>query len=536
MKRLFYTIIGVITCLIGLNVNHSNAQVTDSDTPHRTDWNTIGPPKGTLMIIGGAASPDNYKYFIETIGGPDVPIVFIPTAGDIVDETNDAYISLKNAGANKIVTLHTGNRDVANTEEFAAPLRTAKAVYIAGGFQKRLAAAYLNTLTHRLIFELLERGGFVAGSSAGASIQGSYLYGGGTDQQIGFGFVKQSAIGQHYIRRNRMGSVAKILTTNPDLLGFGIDEATATVIRGNLLEVVGEGKVAMYNPKRAGYAEGQEQEYLFPGDKYDLEKREILSRVEEFSKDDLWSEGGRNSWKEPSAEWKTIGPPKGKLILYGKSPNAENTIEDFVQSLSKLKAQPIVLLSTGNEQMRTANLKLLKKFQELGAKDVTLLHTINNEQANSKTFAQVLQKAKVVWICDDRSWQLIEVYLHSLVHHHLFGVLERGGVVGGSGDGAAVMASRLFGEPEKYKWHVGYGLVRNTLLIVNPEDLKTTSKITEVLEKNTGLLGIGLAPESKVTLHKNNIQVEGEAIRLFRHGKEVPDILYPKQKYRLANP
>ncbi len=536
MVKFFCKFILIVLFTFGLYIQHSNSQTGDIYTCNTTDWETVGPPKGTLMIIGGAASPDNYKYFIEAIGGPDVPIVFIPTAGDVVDDTNDAYISLKSAGANRIIILHTENREIANSEAFVEPLRNVKAVYIAGGFQSRLAAAYLNTLTHQLMFDILDRGGVIAGSSAGASIQGSYLYGGGADQQIGFGFVKQSAIGQHYIRRNRMGSVAKILAVNPNLLGFGIDEATVTVIRGNMLEVVGEGKVAMYNPKRVGYAEGQEQEYLYPGDTYDLDKREILHRAEQFSQDDLWSEGERSRWKGPSSEWKGIGPPKGKLVLYGKSPNADATIQDFVQSLSKFKRQAIVLLSTGNEQVRRANLKLLKRFQELGVRDVTLLHTINSDKANSKDFVAVMEKAKVVWICDDRSWQLIDVYLHSLVHRHLFDVLERGGIVAGSGDGAAVMATRLFGEPEKYRWHSGYGLAHNTMLIVNPEDLKTKSKIAEILEKNTELLGIGLGQDSKVTLYNNNIKVEGQAISLFRSGKECPDLLSPKGKHRLVNP
>src|SRR5690606_31263245 len=222
----------------------SQGQTGDIPTAYTKKWNPIGPPTGTLMIIGGAASQDNWHYFMELVGDPEALIVFIPTAGSTFDETHTGYISLLEAGAKNVSILHTKDRNEANTEAFAAPLRKAKAVFMAGGFQSRLAAAYLNTLTHRLMFEILERGGVIAGSSAGASIQGSYLYGGlqgGVGAQyVGLGFVKNSAIGQHYIRRNRMGSVAKILKNQPDLFGFGVDEATAAVVRGNELEVVGE--------------------------------------------------------------------------------------------------------------------------------------------------------------------------------------------------------------------------------------------------------------------------------------------------------
>src|SRR5690606_13586821 len=132
---------------------------------------------------------------MDLVGDPNASIVFIPTAGSVFDETNGAYPALVKAGAKNISILHTKDPAEADTEEFAAPLRTAKAVFIAGGFQSRLAAAYLNTLTHRLMFELLERGGVIAGSSAGASIQGSYLYGGVPGgvgpQYVGLGFVKK---------------------------------------------------------------------------------------------------------------------------------------------------------------------------------------------------------------------------------------------------------------------------------------------------------------------------------------------------------
>ena len=40
----------------------------------------IGPDKGTLVIVGGGAGPDILKQFVELAGGPDAPLVVIPTA------------------------------------------------------------------------------------------------------------------------------------------------------------------------------------------------------------------------------------------------------------------------------------------------------------------------------------------------------------------------------------------------------------------------------------------------------------------------
>jgi len=514
----------------------SQGQTGDIQIAYTKKWNTIGPPTGTLMIIGGAASQDNWHYFMELVGDPEALIVFIPTAGSTFDETHTGYISLLEAGAKNVSILHTKDRNEANTEAFAAPLRKAKAVFMAGGFQSRLAAAYLNTLTHRLMFEILERGGVIAGSSAGASIQGSYLYGGlqgGVGAQyVGLGFVKNSAIGQHYIRRNRMGSVAKILKNQPDLFGFGVDEATAAVVRGNELEVVGEGKVALYDTKRPEYAD-QPQLYLFPGDKYDMAVRRITHKADPVPQD-MWTGGGKKQWKNPADSWQTVGPPQGRLLLYGSVKADSASIRHFLQSLGTFQ-DPIVVLSTGNNDMRAENQQVVAELRKLGADRVSSLHTIDSDMANSQAFASALDKAKAVWICDSRSWQLADVYLYTLVHKKLFEVLRRGGILGGNGDGAAIMASRLFGEPESYRWHTGYGLVRNTLIVKASQNRKTLSDMQGILDKNMKLQGIVLGEDTKVVIEKNRVKVEGnKGIRIYQSGEKEPVIVPSGESYGLG--
>jgi len=64
---------------------------------------------------------------------------------------------------------------------FVAPLQNANAVWFGGGRQWRLVDSYKNTKTEIMIGKVLERGGVVGGSSAGATIQGSYLARGDTE-------------------------------------------------------------------------------------------------------------------------------------------------------------------------------------------------------------------------------------------------------------------------------------------------------------------------------------------------------------------
>jgi cyanophycinase len=146
-----------------------------------------------------------------------------------------------------------------------------------------LADSYLNTTTHEALWELLDRGGVIGGSSAGATIQGSYLARGDTrtntvmmgDHEAGLGFVKKVAIDQHLLRRNRHFDLLEITQARPELLGIGIDENTAIVVKGDEFEVIGQSYVVIYDPQRQ-IDSGGNFYFLGVGDRFNLATREAF--------------------------------------------------------------------------------------------------------------------------------------------------------------------------------------------------------------------------------------------------------------------
>ena len=256
---------------------------------------TTGPANGTLIIVGGGRAEDFIKYFIKVAGGNDAPIVVIPTAGgaDSYDERTSGAAVFKNLGATNVTVLHTNNRDEANTESFVKPLINARGVWFGGGRQWHLVDSYKNTLTEKMIWKVLERNGVIGGSSAGATIQGSFLTRGDTknnqimmgDHQEGFGFLKNVAIDQHVLARNRQFDMFDILKNRPELLGISIDESTAIIVHGNHFEVMGKSYVIVYDGSFWS-REGSNLKtlpdktslfyFLRSGDKYDLLKRKVI--------------------------------------------------------------------------------------------------------------------------------------------------------------------------------------------------------------------------------------------------------------------
>jgi cyanophycinase len=242
---------------------------------------THGPENGWLIIIGGGAFGDDvWDRFFALAGGKDAPIVVIPTAADGDTFGDSSLAAIRKVGATNVTLLHTRDRNVADTEAFVEPLRKARGVYLIGGRQWRLADSYLDTRTQRELNALLDRGGVIAGSSAGATIQGSFLVRGAVsgnevmvspDHIRGFGFLTDSAIDQHLLTRHREKDLIPVINARPELLGIGLDERTAIVVHGDQFEVVGPSKVAIYTAGHASY-------FLQAGDRFDLTKRAVISR------------------------------------------------------------------------------------------------------------------------------------------------------------------------------------------------------------------------------------------------------------------
>ena len=239
----------------------------------------VGPPQGKLLVVGGGAMGPLWDVFLQLAGGKDATVVVVPTANEVIAEVDKAVEALRAHGATHVTQLHTRDRQLADTEEFTAPLRAARAVWITGGRQWRLADAYLGTRTQTELFAVLARGGVIGGSSAGATIQGSYLVRGAPagntimmspGHEEGFGFLRDTTIDQHVNTRGRAGDLRPVLKAHPTLLGVALDEATAIIVTGDRCEVAGAGTARFFAAPDA------KPDELKTGARYDLAARRPL--------------------------------------------------------------------------------------------------------------------------------------------------------------------------------------------------------------------------------------------------------------------
>jgi cyanophycinase len=252
-----------------------------------------GPSKGTLIVDGGGTTDLVKNEFLKRAGGSQAHIVVIPTGASsirfgeqkiILDpdwprdrsewKAYEAYLK-QWFGVDDVVVIHTRDRKVANSKEFTAQLLKASGVFLGAGNSGRLAGTFLGTRTLDELEGVLARGGVIFGSSAGAIIQGSYTVRGRPDKPLlmaagherGFAFMKNVAINPHLTQAKRDSELINVIDAHPDLLGIGIDEDAAIIVGGNRFEVIGTGRVAIYdNQKR----DGSWYYWLKSGDRFDL--------------------------------------------------------------------------------------------------------------------------------------------------------------------------------------------------------------------------------------------------------------------------
>jgi cyanophycinase len=244
-------------------------------------------PHGSLVIVGGGGvSPTILRKFIDLAGGPDAPIVLLPTAQpDPIPPRYGEAIMLERAGAKNVHILP--KRDLKDVEDpkNLELLRKAKGIWFGGGRQWRFVDAYESTKAEPLFHEVLRRGGVIGGSSAGASIQAEYLARGSplnnTDAMCegyerGLNFLPGVAVDQHFSARRRFADMTALMKTYPQLLGIGIDESTALVVQGHIGEVMGRGKVHFYDRRKPLVKDGPDYEVVEAGGRYDLKARKVL--------------------------------------------------------------------------------------------------------------------------------------------------------------------------------------------------------------------------------------------------------------------
>jgi cyanophycinase len=558
----------LLACLAMLLFIHVTLWAQPSPITIKKTGTRHGPERGSLIISGGGGiTPKIREKFLELAGGKEnANIVVITTnMGDSAIYSPQVAERVKEEfGVENVTVLHTKSLAEANSDAFIEPLKTATAVYFLGGRQWRSADSYLNTRTHQAFMDVLNRGGVIFGGSAGATIQGSFLWRGDTsgphiligNHTQGLGFLKNSVIDQHLLARNRQFDLVEFIRKSPDLIGVGLDERTAILVQRDTLEVIGESYAVIYDHNtilgkgnNAHVVDGKEIYtasngpffFLHEGQKYDLASRQAVNRPprrfdpptnpREAAQGTVHGAALRSitppSDSEAFARVSPVtvrkesttrhGPEKGSLIIAGSGFTPEVWGKFLELAGGKEKAYIVVITAAAGDSaaLNTRTAERIK--QRLGIENVITLHTKSLEVANSEEFVEPLKKATGVLFEGGRQWRIADSYLNTLTHLAFWDVLDRGGVIIGGSAGATIQGSFLWrGDTEGPHILIGdhaqgLGFLKNSAIDQHLLRRNRVFDLVDFIRSAPDFIGIGLDETAAILVQRDTFEVIGNS-------------------------
>jgi cyanophycinase len=193
--------------------------------------------------------------------------------------------------------LDVRDRAAADAAATLQAIEQADLVFMTGGDQERLCRRLHGSAAHRLLRARQREAGLaIAGTSAGASVLGSWMPGGdvaddgaavlarpGAAAPHGLGLAPGLVIDQHFSQRQRLARLID-LAARHGLVGLGLDEDTAIVLQPGGLRVVGRRAVTLVDcrrsRRRAGAQAGSTPPSLRGVDLYRLEAGTALTAAQ----------------------------------------------------------------------------------------------------------------------------------------------------------------------------------------------------------------------------------------------------------------
>lgn len=259
--------------------------------------------RGTLVIIGGHEDREGDRVILREVARRmrGRKLVLATVASHQPEGYFDQYQrAFEDLGVEELVELYVEDRIETEDDEKLRLLDDAEAVFFSGGDQLRITSQIGDTGIESRVRRIFDRGGLVAGTSAGASVMSETMLVKGASAEShrigdlhmapGLGLIRDVIIDQHFAERGRFGRLLGAVAHNPRVLGLGIDEDTAIVVEGDRFEVIGSGAVYAVDGSHVSHsniAEASSQEalsmhdvrlhVLASGDAFDLRARRPLS-------------------------------------------------------------------------------------------------------------------------------------------------------------------------------------------------------------------------------------------------------------------
>ena len=204
---------------------------------------------------------------------------------------------------------------------------------------------------------------------------------------------------------------------------------------------------------------------------------------------------------------------EGALVIAGGAIGKQSEIfAEFIEFAGGAGSQIVVIPTASNRADRGDSASTIETWKNRGAAVVTVLHTRDREMADSDAFVAPLKKATGVWFSGGSQSRITDAYVGTAVERELHALIKRGGVIGGSSAGAAIMTKVMIagGNPVA-RIAEGFGFLPGAITDQHFLRRNRVNRLLGALQDHPHLVGLGIDEGTAIVVTGSKVRVVGRS-------------------------
>jgi cyanophycinase len=203
---------------------------------------------------------------------------------------------------------------------------------------------------------------------------------------------------------------------------------------------------------------------------------------------------------------------KGALVIVGGGKLPDEVCDRFLELAGGPNAHLVIIPTANVKGDRFPSLKSYAFWRSQKVRSVAFLHTRKREEANDPTFVRPLTEATGVWFQGGDQSRVLDVYHGTTVEKELHNVLLRGGVIGGTSAGAALMSPVMItGGITEASVGTGFGFLPGFVVDQHFQQRNRFARLLGVLRRHPQMFGLGIDEQTAVIVRGHSLTVLGES-------------------------
>ncbi len=210
-------------------------------------------------------------------------------------------------------------------------------------------------------------------------------------------------------------------------------------------------------------------------------------------------------------EFNPEGSP-GSLVICGGGLLPTEIRDKFIE-LAGGKQTKLVIVPTANPDTdRNQNYDLfLEPWSQFELSSIKVIHAQSRDDARQISFSEILREATGVWISGGIQSRLADRYLDTSIESEIQAVCQRGGVIGGTSAGAAIMTRVMIADGYLHpQLETGFDIFPDAIVDQHFTQRNRWQRLVAAIKLNPQCIGVGIDEQTALIVSGSTGKVHGK--------------------------